>query len=406
MAIVSSSTNLFNGSNPNSSMLSAINSRQQNSKLEAQSQQALSSGIDRYQTGDYEGAAKEFKRSIGISPRSQYSSQSSEYLASSYLKLGNLDKAVQVYKKAIELEPSRDQTYIKLGNLYFSMNKFSEAEQEYRDAVKINDNANNNFSLGQVFLRLEKFTEAENVFNKVKKLSPEGVSGNYGLAQTFRAQGRYDDAISHYQAAIKIKKDFYDAYSELGQVYSEIGKTDEADEIYNFLKNKSPELADTLSRYMYQAEAPGFAFITSDSTFSDDLGIGTPVSSLDAYLATANSSKQFTMIFQFNKEMDANSVESRFNWKISRSDKSGPGGLYNFGKAVSSTETSISPYPDKISYDKDLMRATVTFSINQNSTADATIDPAHILFKFSGEDQFGNKMNTDADEYSSFSRIA
>ncbi len=406
MAIVSSSTDLFNGGDPSSSMLSALNSRQQDGKLEAQSQQALSSGIDKFQQGDYEGAAKEFRRSIGISPRSQYSSQASEYLASSYLKLGSPDKAVKVYKDAIALDPSRDQTHVKLGNLLFSMNKFAEAEKEYGDAVRINDDADNNFSLGQALLRREKFVEAEKAFNKVKKMNPEGVSGDYGLAQTFRAQGRYDDAVDHFQAAIKIKKDFYDAYSELGQVYSDIGKTDEADEIYNFLKKKSPDLADTLNRYMYQAEAPKFAFIASESSFPEELGIGTPVSSLDAYLETADSSKQFTIIFQFDKEMDANSVENRFNWKISRSDKSGPGEFYNFGNPVPSTEASISTYPDKISYDKTELRATVTFTVSQNSTADATIDPAHILFKFSGKDKFGNKMDVDADEYSGFSNIA
>jgi len=405
MTIVSSSTDLFNGGDPNSTMLSAISSRQQDAKLEAQSQQALSSGIDKYQQGDYEGATKEFSRSIGISPRSQYSPQASEYLASSYLKLGQADKAVKVYKDAIKLTPSRDQTHIKLGNLLFSMNKFADAEQEYRDAVRINDDANNNFSLGQALLRREKFTEAERVFNKVKHLSPEGVSGDYGLAQTFRARGLHDQAIDRFQAAIKIKKDFFDGYAELGQVYADIGQTEDADEIYNFLKKKAPVLADTLSRYMYQAEAPGFAFVSGESSFSNDMGIRTPVSALDAYLETADTSKQFTMIFQFNKEMDANSVENRFNWNINRSDKSGPGGLYNFGQTLPSTETRISPYPDKITYDDRLMRATVTFTVSQNSTADATIDPSHILFKFSGKDQFGNKMDKDADEYSSFSKI-
>lgn len=52
------------------------------------------------------------------------------------------------------------------------------------------------------------------------------------------------------------------------------------------------------------------------------------------------------------------------------------------------------------------MQATVTFTIAQNSAADGTIDPSHIIFKFGGEDIFGNKMDEDGDEYSPFTGIA
>lgn len=44
----------------------------------------------------------------------------------------------------------------------------------------------------------------------------------------------------------------------------------------------------------------------------------------------------------------------------------------------------------------------VTFII---SAVDGTIDPSHIIFKFSGEDIFGNKMDEDSDEYSPFTGI-
>jgi len=50
--------------------------------------------------------------------------------------------------------------------------------------------------------------------------------------------------------------------------------------------------------------------------------------------------------------------------------------------------------------------ATVYFSVDQNATADATIDPKHIVFKFSGLDAYGKAMDASADEYAGFSGVA
>ena len=50
--------------------------------------------------------------------------------------------------------------------------------------------------------------------------------------------------------------------------------------------------------------------------------------------------------------------------------------------------------------------ATVQFRISQNAEANATIDPAHIVFKFYGMDAYGKAMDQSADEYSGFSKIA
>ncbi len=59
-----------------------------------------------------------------------------------------------------------------------------------------------------------------------------------------------------------------------------------------------------------------------------------------------------------------------------------------------------------MTYDADSYTATIGFTIHQNETADGTIDPSHIVFKFDGEDAYGVSMDEDADEYSGFSGVA
>jgi len=69
-------------------------------------------------------------------------------------------------------------------------------------------------------------------------------------------------------------------------------------------------------------------------------------------------------------------------------------------------KAAILPIPVHVSYDTAKNMATVQFRISQNAAADATIDPDHIVFKFYGMDAYGKSMDTSADEYSGFSKIA
>ncbi len=236
---------------------------------------------------------------------------------------------------------------------------------------------------------------------------PQDPAGKYGLGLTFSRQGRYEDAIRMFKDAVAKKDDFYDAYAEMGYAYADLGEMDKAAELVSFLENADEAgLAETLDRYMYKVDPPKIMFAYSSSSFSYFAPPKTPVSALGTYLETANSSKTFTMTFQFDKAMDRASVENIANWQISRSTQTGPAQAYNFGMSVPSTEASISPLPDNVYYDADNLTATVYFKVQQNSTADATIDPSHTEFKFTGKDIYGNSMNADFDQYIGFSGTA
>ena len=146
-------------------------------------------------------------------------------------------------------------------------------------------------------------------------------------------------------------------------------------------------------------------FASAASSFLYTMPMRTQLSTLDSYLANAGASKTFKMEFQFDKEMSRESVENRFNWEISRASGGAPGNLYNFGLAIADTEIMPPTVPDFVYYDDRNLRAVVSFTLTQNDTADGTIDPAHIAFKFKGEDNFGNAMDPEADEFTGFSRV-
>jgi hypothetical protein len=157
---------------------------------------------------------------------------------------------------------------------------------------------------------------------------------------------------------------------------------------------------------MYKVDPPQIMFASSSGNFPKTLPMRTPLSVLDSYLTNANATQTFTMELQFSKKMDRESVENIYNWSITRANGDSMIDKYNFGFSIPDTEVAPKAYPDFVYYDDRNLTAKLTFSIQQNDTADGTIDPSHIVFKFNGEDVYGNKMNPDFDEYSGFSGVA
>ncbi len=110
------------------------------------------------------------------------------------------------------------------------------------------------------------------------------------------------------------------------------------------------------------------------------------------------------MKFQFDKEMDRESVEETTNWSIGRA-----GGYRSESVQLRPRNPvhgdSIQRLPDYVSYDSKNLTATVFFKIYQNSTADGTIDPGHIEFSFRGVDRFEQKMDPEKDQWTGFSGV-
>ena len=101
-------------------------------QLEGMANAALNSGIDKFMQKDYAGAAEDFRRAVGIAPQSANAVTAADHMANAYLKTGETGKALEAYARATALDPTRDDMYVKLGNLNFSLGRHVEAEKAYR----------------------------------------------------------------------------------------------------------------------------------------------------------------------------------------------------------------------------------------------------------------------------------
>lgn len=367
----------------------------------------LGQGIDWYQKGDYNRALNAFKRSAALSPFSDNSAKAYDYMGLSYLKLEKTEEAIKVYREAIRLYPSNADLQMSLGDIYLAEERQEEALKAYEAAVKLDPtNAETRYSLGQSLLTAGRLNEARQQFVQVVRLTPSSAAGYYGLGQTARLEGQYEEAVFQLNKAIRVNAGFEKAYLELGYAYADTGDFYSASQQVDQLSARKSSQVATLQVYINNARQPKMLAAQSPDGFNPALGPATQVSSLNPILETPGRSKIFSMKIAFSKDMDQSSILDHDNWRIARASLGENRGVYNGGLATTSAEAVISSKPLWVTYDNQTNTATVRFRISQNSHGDATIDPAHIVFKFQGMDAYGRAMDAEADEYSGFSRIA
>jgi len=106
------------------------------------------------------------------------------------------------------------------------------------------DNARAHHNLG-IFLYAErKFEEAISHYKMAIKLKPDLAQAYYNLGNALIAEGKNEEAISHYKMAIKIKPDYAQAYYNLGNTLFAEGKNEEAIDSFKEATRIQPSFAN------------------------------------------------------------------------------------------------------------------------------------------------------------------
>jgi tetratricopeptide (TPR) repeat protein len=99
-------------------------------------------------------------------------------------------------------------------------------------------------NLGNVLASGGRFDEAVSHYNEALRIKPDYATAHYNLAQALKSQGRIDEAISHYNEALYIKPDYADAHINLGIILKSAGKVDEAISHYRQALQIKPDSAE------------------------------------------------------------------------------------------------------------------------------------------------------------------
>ena len=139
------------------------------------------------------------------------------------------DLAEKNYLQALTYLPVFDQIYTNLGHIYVDMGNLSRALDMYNRALELNPkNHKVLLSLGYYSLQEERFDEAENFFVKAINISPILPGAYSGLGDVAMQRGEFQQAVKYYNDSLRLGQDSVWLRKSLAQAYVSLGDKENA----------------------------------------------------------------------------------------------------------------------------------------------------------------------------------
>ncbi len=176
--------------------------------------------IERY-TGNSEGAIREFERALQLDPSDD---ETVNKLSALYDRAGRTLQAEALLKSALKRSPGSWVNYNNLGALYYHHSDYAQAEPLFRTASELAPDIPLVFSnLGGDYLEQGKYQEAESALVKSIAIKPS-ANAYCNLGQVRQYQHRYLDAASMFQRATELASENDQFWYSLGDAYSLAGE--------------------------------------------------------------------------------------------------------------------------------------------------------------------------------------
>lgn len=134
---------------------------------------------------------------------------------------GRVEEGIELLKFSVIKEPKIIQYHTALAVILDKENRLVEAEKEYQEALKINDQvADIYFLLGNLQVRKEEFLAAIANFEKAISLDKNYDPAYAGLCSAYGGLKQIDKAISFCQQALEINPDLGAAHNNLYVLYT------------------------------------------------------------------------------------------------------------------------------------------------------------------------------------------
>lgn len=194
--------------------------------------------------GDYEKSARALEVAVKLAPKDFNTSFT---LAITYLQQRQFTDARRIFDSMIAEFGEQPQIHIAIGRAFREAGRLPEAIEEFKRAIALNSQfPGAHYNLGLAYLWNEgaaAVTNAEAEFKIELAANPNDFFSNYYLGITCIFQRKWEPAIDFLTTASRIQPNNPDPYFQLGQVYQELKKHDQAINVLTKAIDLNPDLA-------------------------------------------------------------------------------------------------------------------------------------------------------------------
>jgi tetratricopeptide (TPR) repeat protein len=170
------------------------------------------------------GAIHEFEEIIRIDSTER---QSFVMLGRLYQIKGDRDKAAEIYRKLLGLEPDSEEGVTALSKLQMDSGNYKEASDLLEAFVKQHPESDTAFTaLGEAYSEMQEYAKAAEAYRRAAELDPDDVEIKKQQAQAFFLADNLDDAQKLYEQIAKAEPEDGLAFLRLGQIYRRQQKYD------------------------------------------------------------------------------------------------------------------------------------------------------------------------------------
>ena len=136
--------------------------------------------------------------------KSPYCARPHVILGTLYYKEGSVNKAFNLFKKAIALNPDYPEAYNNLGLIYMQRGDLAAAKNLFKKAIGLREGfATPYLNLAHIAIAMGNFSEAENLLNQ--SLKAQVTDKAYvGLGKIYKNKKRFEAAEEYFKKAIEI----------------------------------------------------------------------------------------------------------------------------------------------------------------------------------------------------------
>ena len=189
-------------------------------------------GISFFEKKNYRDALQHFDRVIQLKSFSKEISQikTREKIAETYIKLGKLDQAQSEFFHIIGLKPNEYQYHYRVGEILYTKFNRSKALEYFKKALDLFPNhVDSLFRVGQIYYEYKKnVTLAKEYFNKAILSDEACYRAHYYLGLISKSKKAYSKAIDSLEFAAKDPNYRLLAFYQKAEVYIKVGNLEEA----------------------------------------------------------------------------------------------------------------------------------------------------------------------------------
>lgn len=200
-------------------------------KGKAQITKLLRKALEAFKADDYAGCCEHALKALNLDENHP---QANHVMAVGLERLGELNKAVRFYERALELDPTDAEIYFNLGLVAWRLKMLPAAERLFRLYLeRMPGKADGYNNLGGVLRDQGRYEDAIDVLRGALYRMPEEAQLWNSLGTVVMETGNYEESRTFFEEAIRLRPTFGRAYHNLGYLYNHIGPWDKALDAYD-----------------------------------------------------------------------------------------------------------------------------------------------------------------------------